>query len=74
MAGAKRTRPKPPCKDCPDRAAGCHPKCARWAAYKQADAQWKAEHQPPSQDVADYFVKRDEAIHKLYSHRDGKKI
>lgn len=74
MASVKRTRPKPPCKDCPDRVAGCHGQCAKWADYRQAVAQWKIEHQPPSQDVADYFVKRDEAIHKLYSHRDGKKI
>ena len=67
-------RPRPPCKACPDRKAGCHGRCDKWVAYKQADAEWKAEHQQPPEDVVNYFVKRDQEIHKLYRRRDGKKI
>lgn len=26
---------KPPCKDCPDRWAECHAKCAKWAQYEE---------------------------------------
>lgn len=29
----------PPCKDCPDRAPGCHGKCEKYKAF----AEWNAE-------------------------------
>ena len=66
-------RPKPPCKACPDRRAGCHGKCEKWAAYKQADAEWKAEHQKPPEHVTNYFVDRDVNIHKIMRRKTGKK-
>lgn len=69
----EKARPKPPCKECPERQPGCHSKCAKWAAYKKADNAWKQKHQQPPEDVVSYFVKRDEAIHKLYKRRGGKK-
>lgn len=27
---------RPPCKDCPDRAQGCHGRCVKYAAYLEA--------------------------------------
>lgn len=66
-------RPKPPCRNCPEREVGCHSKCDKWAAYKKADAVWKQKHPAPPEDVEHYFVQRDEAIHKLYKRRGGKK-
>ena len=29
----RRSEIKHPCKDCPDRKAGCSAKCEKWAAY-----------------------------------------
>lgn len=50
-----------PCKDCPDRAIGCHSICPKYAEFKKAmDAQHKRK------EETDYI---DGAIAKLHKHR-----
>ena len=70
----RRSRPQPPCRDCKERNPGCHGKCERWAAYKEAEAEFFKKHPKPKNETLDYFVDRDVKIHRQRARKEGKHV
>lgn len=64
-------KPKPPCgKECPERDAGCHARCEKYAEFRAAlDAERPAVYS--ENDYAGYVkkVRLRNALHKTPNHR-----
>ena len=61
------TRPKPPCKSCPDRSAECHAVCEKWAEYEKArNAYYKEKNEAGTiaHDINSIYADRIEAQRK----------
>ena len=58
-----------PCKDCTERAIGCHPKCSRYLEWKQKDELLRAEKRECGRAVADVIDYKKKAIAKCRIRR-----
>ena len=58
-----------PCKDCPDRAAGCHGKCEKYQAFRAEIAKENAERDTSEVEMINYYRRR--RSHRM--HKESRK-
>lgn len=64
---------KPPCKGCPERAAGCAASCEKWAEYV-AERDKVYQKKVWYSEIAGYtHDKSAETKHRLYQNKKGKR-
>ena len=65
IAVTENRKMKPPCKDCPERAANCRSECRLWKDY-EADRNASYEQRRKFSDIAGYTADK----HGKQKHRD----
>lgn len=57
-----------PCKDCADRAAGCHASCTRYAEFK-AGCNARRDARTKQRPIADYTIDLKKRVQKAANRR-----
>ena len=64
---------KPPCKDCPERVAGCAVSCEKWRDYV-AERDKGYEKRVCYSEIAGYTSEKcSETKHRLYRNKKGRR-
>ena len=66
-----KSKSKAPCRNCGDRAEGCHGRCERYNTWVE-EMRYKKQTAKSAASVAGYFAAQGIIIDKQWRHKHGK--